>query len=305
MIAKRIGIVTVLYNSDDVLPGFIDSLSKQTAANFTLYIIDNSPTDSGCHISTALTQKYGIDAKIIFNNSNVGVARGNNQGIELALKDNCDLILLANNDTEFGPETINLLMESILQSGDRVVTPKIMCHDDPTLIWYCGGHINPWTMRVPHYGYLQVDNGQYDHLNYVGYAPTCFMLFDANIFREIGLMDEDYFVYYDDVDFVWRMKQKGVRIRFASKPIVYHKVSSSTGGEHTPFSTYYLSRNRIYFVRKHFKSLHLLLTMSFVLCSRLARLTTLPQKLSIAGLKGLKEGMRMKIGGISKKFDKS
>lgn len=296
MLAKQIGIVTVLYKSDEVLPAFIESLSEQIAINYTLYIIDNSPTDSGCIISTALTQKYGINAKIIFNNENVGVAKGNNQGIELALKDNCDFILLANNDTEFSQNSISLLLESLAKNGGRVATPKIMFHNEQKLIWYSGGHINSWTMRVPHYGYLQEDHGQYDHLKNVGYAPTCFMIFDSNIFREIGLMDENYFVYYDDVDFVWRMKQKGIKINFVPKSVVYHKVSTSTGGERTPFSVFYLSRNRIYFLRKHFKKLHLLLTLSFVLFSRMARLSTLPRDLSTAGLKGIKEGMQMKIG---------
>ena len=300
MIAKRIGIVTVLYKSDDVLPDFIESLSKQIAINYTLYIIDNSPTDSGCLISAKLTQNHGIDATIIFNNENVGVAKGNNQGIELALKDGCDFILLANNDTEFSPNTISLLLESLVKSGERVATPKIMFHNDPRLIWYCGGHINSWTMRVTHDDYLQVDCGQYDHLKYVGYAPTCFMIFDSNVFREIGLMDEDYFVYYDDVDFVWRMKQKGISISFAPKSVVHHKVSTSTGGERTPFSVFYLSRNRIYFLRKHFKKFHLLLTLSFVLSSRLVRLGMLPRELSTAGLRGIKEGMQMKIGSPSK-----
>ena len=94
-----IGIVTVLYNSDKVLEDFFTSLAAQENVHYRLYVIDNGTTDSGSRLSRELAQAHGIAAVCVFNNANVGVAKGNNQGIELALADGCTHVLLANNDT--------------------------------------------------------------------------------------------------------------------------------------------------------------------------------------------------------------
>jgi len=288
-----IGIATVLYNSDEVLPDFFASLAAQEAVRYRLYVIDNSATDSGLQISRELAARHGIDAVFVFNNANVGVARGNNQGIDLALADGCTHVLLANNDTAFEPATIRRLLESLQTSGDLVATPKIMYHGEPTLLWYGGGHINPWTMRTPHYGLKQVDQGQFDHLEHVGYAPTCFMMFDRVVFDRVGRMDEQFFVYYDDTDFVWRMAAKGIRLRYVPTSVVLHKVSSSTGGDYSPFSLYYTNRNRLYFIRKNMRGVRKLMVMSYMLATRLPRLCVLPRPLARRGWRGVIDGLRM------------
>src|SRR5688572_9950789 len=112
-----VGIVTVLYNSDAVLPDFFASLARQQDASFKLYVIDNSPTPSGVERCRTLAADLGIDAELVFNNHNGGVAKGNNQGIELALRDSCRWILLANNDVEFAAGTIGRLLEA-LRAGE-------------------------------------------------------------------------------------------------------------------------------------------------------------------------------------------
>ncbi|RYG95584.1 MAG: glycosyltransferase family 2 protein [Alphaproteobacteria bacterium] len=288
-----IGVVTVLYNSDDVLPDFFASLAAQERVRYRLYVIDNSAADSGLVISRDLASRYGVDAIFIFNNANVGVAKGNNQGIEMALNDGCTHILLANNDTAFAPSTIASLVETLRDSGDAAATPKIMYHGEPERIWYGGGHINPWSMRTPHYGDMQLDRGQFDHLQYVGYAPTCFMLIRRDVFSRVGMMDEDYFVYYDDTDFVWRFNQLGLRIRYVPQSVVLHKVSTSTGGGLSPFSLYYTNRNRVYFIRKNLKGVQRVAAMTYMLATRIPRLLFLPRKLSERAWAGVRDGFRM------------
>ena len=288
-----IGIVTVLYNSDDVLADFFASLAAQVGVAFRLYVIDNSATDSGLEASKVLAARYGIDAVFVFNNANLGVAKGNNQGIELALADGCSHVLLANNDTQFGPETIRLLVAALQASGDQVAAPKIMFHDEPTLLWYGGGHIDKWTMRTPHYGLKQIDRGQFDGLAHVGYAPTCFMLIESSVFKRTGMMDEQFFVYYDDTDFVWRMSALGIRIRFEPRSVVLHKVSTSTGGERSPFTLYYTNRNRVYFIRKNLHGWHKFATLGYMLATRLPRLGLLPPALGKRGWKGISDGFKM------------
>src|ERR1700761_8636345 len=124
-----IGIVTVLYRSDSVLPDFFKSLAAQRDANFKLYVIDNSEKDTGCAISRELAALNNIHADIVFNNDNVGVARGNNQGIEMALADGCEYVLLANNDTDFpDPDVIAGLVRHTEEAGALASVPKITYH---------------------------------------------------------------------------------------------------------------------------------------------------------------------------------
>lgn len=290
-----VGIVTVLYHSDDVLPDFFTSLAAQEGVRFKLFVIDNGATDSGTKISEQLAAQHGIDCVCVFNNANVGVARGNNQGIELALAAGCSHVLLANNDTAFSKDTIATLLTTMVDGGDRAATPKIMYYDQPQLIWYSGGNIDAWTMRTPHYGIKTVDVGQYDDVKHVGYAPTCFMLLDRRVFESVGLMDEKYFVYSDDTDFVWRARAQGIAIRYVPKSLVLHKVSTSTGGDNSPFSVYYANRNRIYFIRKNLRGVQRLVAMTYVLLTRAPRLCLLPWGIAKRGWRGVLDGFRMSL----------
>jgi GT2 family glycosyltransferase len=186
-------------------------------------------------------------------------------------------------------------LASLQETGDLVATPKIMYHSEPALLWYGGGHINLWTMRTPHYGLKKIDRGQFDRLDHVGYAPTCFMLIEASTFKRVGMMDENFFVYYDDTDFVLRMTSSGVRIRFMSQSVVLHKVSTSTGGERSPFTLYYTNRNRVYFIRKNLRGWRKVVALTYMLATRLPRLGLLPPALGKRGWRGLSDGFRMKV----------
>lgn len=289
----RVGIVTVLYNSDEVLPEFFASLALQKDVSFRLYVIDNGTTDSGTRLSESLAREHGIDAVCVFNNANVGVAKGNNQGIALALADGCPYVLLANNDTAFSADTLRLLLEPLEGGAEQVSTPKIMYHGEPTRLWYGGGHINPWLMRTPHHQLKEVDRGQTDGTRYVGYAPTCFMMLDARVFERIGRMDEQYFVYYDDTDFVWRLSAAGLRIRYVPAAVVMHKVSTSTGGELSPFSLYYTNRNRVYFIRKNLHGLQKAFALAYMMATRIPRVCFLPAELSKRAWAGVRDGFML------------
>lgn len=298
---NRIGIVTVLYGSHDVVEGFFHSLAKQIDVDFKLYVIDNSPNSETLKLCRKLASHYNIDSKFVFNNANVGVARGNNQGIALALGDGCEAVLLANNDTEFNSNTIKLLSEE-WRRGAMAVTPKILYHGAERLIWYAGGKINSWTMRTPHYGQLEVDHGQYDTPSETTYAPTCFLLLDASVFLRVGNMDESYFVYYDDTDYVWRMRQQNIKIRYMPKSVVQHKVSTSTGGAASSFTVYYTNRNRVYFIRKNLSGLRRIVAMTYALTTRLLRTPHLPKTLSARMWAGVHDGMKLPISQQNKRY---
>ena len=292
--AGRIGIVTVLYGSHDVVEGFFASLALQLDVDFRLYVIDNSPTPATLDLCRELAARYDVDAEFVFNDANVGVARGNNQGIELALRDGCAGVLLANNDTEFSEGMLRLLVDEWCR-GAKVITPKLLYYGPEKLIWYAGGRIEAWTLRTPHFGMREVDHGQYDTPGDTGYAPTCFLLVDAEVFKRVGIMDEAYFVYYDDTDFIWRLRQAGLRLRYAPQAVVLHKVSTSTGGGDSPFTVYYSNRNRIYFVRKNFTGLRKLVALTYVLLTRIPHAARMRSAIAAKLWQGVRDGFAMSI----------
>jgi GT2 family glycosyltransferase len=250
---KKIGLVTVLYKSDEVLEDFIKSISVQSFKNYHLYIIDNSPSDETDFLLDTLIAKYPVNGfSHIKNPSNYGVAQGNNQGIKLSLENDCDYILLLNNDIDF--PNVHLFEEMIncaVARGEDLIIPKILYYGTRK-IWLAGGKIHKFRGYASHVGYNEDDSGRHNNDGYFEYAPTCFMLISRKVFDAIGFMDENYFVYCDDSDFILRAVNKGFRIYYMPSIEVFHKVSFSTGGAMSLFSIYYLNRNRVYFIRKNY-----------------------------------------------------
>jgi GT2 family glycosyltransferase len=294
-VAPLIGVVTVLYRSDTVLPDFFRSLAGQTNVQFKLYVIDNTENDSGCAISRELAARYRISINIVFNNENVGVARGNNQGIEAALADGCEYVLLANNDVDFpDPEVIAGLVQHSVEAAALAAVPKITYYGT-NKIWCAGGRFSRFRAITPHAGYQREDQGQFDVQKFTEYAPTCFMLLNRRVFDEVGLMDEKYFVYYDDSDFVWRMNNAGIRLLYVPTSRVAHKVSVSTGGIESPFGLYYTSRNRVYFSRKNLPVVLRTIAIAYSIAWLAFKCMRFPPAARSSVFKGLKAGFVLPI----------
>ena len=128
MNGKKIGIVTVLYNSESVLDDFFSTLERQSYKNFVLYVVDNKSPDNSLNKTKELAKSVSFETVIIENQQNDGVAKGNNLGIEKALADSCDYILLSNNDVVLYEDTILNLLMAAERNNDLVVVPKILIY---------------------------------------------------------------------------------------------------------------------------------------------------------------------------------
>lgn len=251
MNTQKIGIVTVLYNSANVLPGFFDSLAKQTYRDFVLYAIENKSPDASLDTVKALAKDAPFETIIIEAEDNGGVAKGNNLGIERAIADGCQLVLLANNDIEFGADTIRLLLESMRANKCAMAVPKIFNYFTGKL-WYAGGGYG-YKFPTYHAGIRECDAPKYNVAKTVDYAPTCFMLIESEVFAKAGIMDERYFAYFDDTDFIWRaVKHCGYSIWYEPKAVVMHKIGNASGSKPSPFGFYLDTRNSAYFMNKYF-----------------------------------------------------
>ena len=248
----KIGLVTVLYKSDNVLPDFFKSIAKQTYKDYILYLVDNSSAPSSdkiiedCLAENTITQHTHIK-----NIDNIGVAEGNNIGIRQALADGCSHIILLNNDIELEQDFVFSQMLSLCEKGEKIIVPKIFYYDTRKL-WMAGGVMNKWRALGIHYGDGKDDAPEYNVAKNITYAPTCFMMVESSVFKKIGLMDAKYFAYYDDTDFVFRAINAGYKMYYEPALTVLHKVSSSTGSNPV-FYIYYSNRNKIYFIRKNLK----------------------------------------------------
>lgn len=253
----KVGVVTVTFGSGQILAGFFDSLDKQTYRNFMLVAVDNRSGDD----SVAQLEAYnGCEKVLIANEINLGVAAANNQGIRSAIDAGCEYVMLLNNDVVFGPDLFQQLVDGIGEHHCDMTTPLIYYFDRPEVIWCAGGEFQWWAgLRVRHRGAGVVDSGHYDQPVQVNYAPTCCILFRREVFQTVGLMDEAYFVYVDDLDFLYRAWRHGLRLFYLPNAKLWHKVSALTGAE-SPFSVRYNTRNRAYFSAKHLRGLAYVVT---------------------------------------------
>jgi GT2 family glycosyltransferase len=244
----RIGVVTVTYNSEQVLQEFLDSLTVQTYRNFVLYLVDNASKDKTLEM---LGQRTDMAVVIIANVTNLGVAEGNNQGIRAALADGCECVLLLNNDTVLQDDLIAELYDGLVRYPCDMTTGKMYYHDRPDVFWCAGARFQPWrAFKAIHEGRGQRDTGQYDQPRRITYTPTCCLLVRRTVFDRIGMMDGQYFAYYDDADFLVRSLLHEIPLWYVPEAKLWHKVASLASRQ-PEFVIRLFARNRVYFIRKY------------------------------------------------------
>jgi GT2 family glycosyltransferase len=225
----------------------IRSCQALTYPRFEVLLVDNgSSDDSVIH----LRQKFpGL--KFIENQENLGFAGGNNPGTKYALDQDADYIWLLNNDTQVDPEALSELIRTAEADAKiGMVGSKILILDRPDTLHFAGGTINLADGITTHIGAFEKDVGQYDQISRVDYATGCSLLVKREVIEKIGLMSEDYFLYYEETDWCLRAQEAGYEIHMAPKSKIFHKISGSI--EYTsPLKQYYLARNRLHFLKKH------------------------------------------------------
>lgn len=245
---QKIGVVTVTYNSGQVVRAFLNSLLQQTHTNFVLYVIDNASKDDTLSQVDAF---HDSRVRVIANAQNQGAAGGNNQGIRAALADGCDAVMFINNDTEFDSTLLQAMASA--DQGCDMVAPKILFHDKPDKIWSAGGGLSRRKCYAPFLcGHMENDGAPYDTPRLLENAPTTCLLVRKEVFEKVGLLDTKYFAYWEDVDFCYRANLDGFKILYLPAARVLHKAHSLTGGLLSDLMLRYSTRNRVYFMLKHF-----------------------------------------------------
>lgn len=227
---------------------------------------------------------------------NVGFAAGNNAGLRRALTDGYDYALLVNNDAFAAPDMAAQLL-SEAQDDIALLSPKIFYEAEPTRIWFGGARMKPATLDIADNGRGEPDGAAFATRDVDYVLGTC-LLVNMAISAEVGLLDERYFMYFEDLDWSLRMRQAGYRLRFVADAHLWHRVAMSTGGrQDSPLRRYYLARSSVIFWRRHASEGNRLAIVTFRLASALkmvARLTLTGEFATArAYLRGLRDGWRL------------
>ncbi|MFA5727734.1 MAG: glycosyltransferase family 2 protein, partial [Saccharofermentanaceae bacterium] len=220
-----------------------ESLFKITYPNIEVFVIDNgSPDDTPRKIKEQFPQIIYIET-----GKNLGFAGANNLGISKAQG---KYILLLNNDTIVTPGFLEPLVEK-MESDPSIgaVSPKIRFFYSPDTIQYAGlTPINPFTIRSRAIGFRETDSGQYENDTITAYAHGAAMMTSLEIFKKVGLMSMAFFLYYEELDWGFRILKAGYKIYYGHNSLVFHKESISTGKQ-SPLKTYYINRSRLLYMR--------------------------------------------------------
>jgi GT2 family glycosyltransferase len=241
-----VSIITLNWNTTAVTCEFLTSVKEQnTYENIEVIIVDNASD----HDPTASFTSIFPSAKIIRNLKNLGFSGGNNIGLKAALG---EYLFIVNNDTEFTPGLIESLLDVFKKNDDAgIVCPKFHCYFKKGIIEYAGYKpVNIFTGRNSMIGSGEIDRGQYDILNKTNYAHGGAMMVSKEALDDVGLMPEQFFLYYEELDWSVKFRKKGYTIYFQPLALIYHKESMTTG-KSSPMKTFYLTRNRILFMRRN------------------------------------------------------
>lgn len=223
----EVGVIVLNWNGWDDTQACLESLFVLTGVRPRLYVVDNASADGS---PEKLAAAYGGRITLIQNRENLLYAGGNNAGLLRALADGCSHLLLLNNDTVVDPQLITELLRAAEREPQAILCPKIYYADRPETLWYAGGRIALRRARISHRGIRELDRGQYDRMEETGWATGCALFGPRAVFETVGLLDESFQLYSEDVDYCLRARRAGFRIVYVPAAKVWHKVSASLGG---------------------------------------------------------------------------
>ena len=253
-----VSIITINYNGTAVTTELLRSLNNISYPNIEIIVVDNASKQS----PHTLKQDFP-KVNVIFSGENLGFAGGNNLGIRVSKG---EIVLLLNNDTEVAPDFLEPIVATF-QDNPQVgcVSSKLIFYDRGEIIQYAGHSGLHWlTGRGFSRGFGEKDIGQYNELWFCNLGHGAAMALRRTMLETIGLMYEDYFLYYEEVDYCERIKQNGWQIAYVGSSTVYHKESMSVG-KSSPLKLYYLTRNRLLFIRRNLHGVKGLLALLFYL----------------------------------------
>ncbi len=238
----------------------LDSLTKNTCPGCEIVVVDNHSEGPDAEI---LKKDYKGLVTVIENDQNYGFAGGHNRAIKYVLgRSSPDYIMLLNNDTVVDADFVTRMVE--VAEKDQligIVGPKILFYDAKDRIQNLGCRVNLFKGSTKSVAYGSLDSNQYSVVLDVDYVDAC-ILVKREVIERIGLLDESYFCYWEDIDFGTRAREAGYRVVCATEARIWHKKPFVPGNkkkvigggqaiQESPYIIYYITRNMFKFLKKH------------------------------------------------------
>jgi GT2 family glycosyltransferase len=240
----------------------IESLLAAGIPAGQIMVVDNGSQDDSV---AQLRARFGNQIQLIGHSTNLGFAGGNNLGIAAALQAGAEWLLLVNNDTIAAPTLVQALGQAVVQHPDyRIIGPLILYFTEPKRIWSLGDRLVPGTLITRRLWHDEPIPEALPPFLAVDFLNACCMLIHRTVFEKIGLLNANYFMYAEDVDFCWRARRAGIKLGCATTAQIWHKVSRSTGIHH-PQARYWRISNQIMVYRTHARRWQLPLMFGFTL----------------------------------------
>lgn len=223
----------------------LDSITKMTYSNYQILVVDNRSTDE----TVACVRAHYPDIELLINSANLGYAGGVNRGLMYVLEHNADLVLVMNNDVVVDSAMLTHLVAA-MQTNVGAAAPLIYYQDTPEQVWSAGFSIHTWFLEMTGGARGQVDRGQWTETFQVDLLLGCAILLQCSALKEIGLFDERFFFYFEDLDLSLRLGRQGYSLVTVPDAKMWHKVAGSAGRE-SEFRIWQMARSNVIFYRTH------------------------------------------------------
>lgn len=239
MNSPKVFAIILNYNSKETIKECVASVFKSDYPKLEIVIVDNDSRDG----SFEAAKNFFPKGYFIKNEKNLGFAAGVNMGIRFALEKFTEYVFLLNPDATVEKNTISQLVAAAAQNEKAGISSPVVYNSGKGGVWFSGGKINWFTMGAEH-NQSEPKNKSY----FTGYVSGCAMLIKREVFKKIGLFDENLFLYYEDADFCVRARKAGFECLVAPEAKTYHWEKSETRKNE---KIYWLVLSGLIFFRKN------------------------------------------------------
>ena len=246
----KVAIVILNWNGRSFLEKFLPPLIANTPSWAEIIIADNASSDD----SISFLQEHFPQVRLILNEDNYGFAKGYNVALRQV---EADYYCLLNSDIEVSPNWLEPIVGFLDKHEDvAICQPKLLAYHDKSQFEYAGasgGFIDKFGYpfcRGRMFNTLEKDEQQYDDVTEIFWATGACMFVRADLYHELGGLDDDFFAHMEEIDFCWRAKNAGHKIVCIPDSIVYH-IGGGSLSKSSPFKTYLNFRNNIVLLYKN------------------------------------------------------
>jgi hypothetical protein len=254
---KKLAIVIINWNSFDLTSDTLASLSSTSYKNYDIIVVDNFSTDN----SAAQLEKDFPSIILLRSDENKGFTGGNNLGFDYAINEGYEYVMMLNNDVAVESDFLEPLVVK-LDMDEKIggVQPLIYFYHDRELIWNAGSRYND-IFGIPYIlGYYRKDKGQLQRKKQksIDWITGCAFMIRTEVLKKVGVLKQDFFIYYEDVDLSFRIKEAGYALAYEASSVVYHKTGMShkskeklKEGYLNPKVHYLNARNRLFVLKEY------------------------------------------------------